>query len=220
MAGIEERYLLDRGYSQNSVLDLVSRRHELRVRQRLALQRSLCSGNQQRARTQKCVAVGSLRGGVIEIDGFNLIIGLEVALSGGLLIRCQDGALRDLAGLRGSYHLVEETERALGLLAEAFGELGIAEARFYLDRPVSNSGRLRARILERTAQWPCRVEVSVVSNPDRELIDRSRVVSSDSAVLDRAASWANLLGYLVESRIESTWLIDLTIAEPRHETLL
>ena len=48
------------------------------------------------------------------VDGFNLIITIEVALSGGLVLDCADGTVRDLAGLRGSYHPVDETDGAAG----------------------------------------------------------------------------------------------------------
>lgn len=106
----EAGWLLDRGYASNSVIDVVGRRHQLHARQRLALQRSMCSQGASQARKKKQLDVHGVRNGTLQIDGFNLIIGLEVALSGGLLLRGADGALRDLAGLRGSYHPVDETE--------------------------------------------------------------------------------------------------------------
>jgi hypothetical protein len=205
----EAAYLLDHGYATDSVLDLVSRRHELRVRQRTAMQRSMCSSQQRQARKGCCVAAACLKGNPVEIDGFNQIISLEVALSRGLLLRGSDGAYRDLAGLRGSYHPVDETERALSLLGTALGELGVTSARFYLDQPVSNSGRLRHRILEHAQAWNCDVDAKVVPNPDRDLYGKSLVISSDAAVLDRASSWFNLTEYLLNNHIGSASVLDL-----------
>ena len=170
LAREEAQYLLDRGYATESVLDVVSRRHELRVRQRSALQRSMCSSIQAKTRRERAVTEAQLRDGTVEIDGFNLVIWIEVALSKGLLLRGGDGAYRDLAGLRGSYHLVEETELALKLLGTVFYELRVQRARFYLDQPVSNSGRLKERMIQHSKSWTTQVEVLVVRNPDRELL--------------------------------------------------
>lgn len=168
----------------------------------------MCSERARQSRRSKQLVADAVRGKTLEIDGFNLIIGFEVALSGGLILRGADGALRDLAGLRGSYHPVEETDAALTVLGEICNELGVEQVRFYLDRPVSNSGRLRARILELACGWGNTVEVELVANPDQLLRDRSCVVSSDSVVLDQAKSWFNLLAHAINSRIKSAWLVE------------
>jgi hypothetical protein len=205
-------YLLDRGYATDSVVDVAARRYALRTRQRLALQRCICSSEQRQAREGKRLDMDGVRGTTVEVDGFNLIIGLEVALSGGLLLGGNDGAIRDLAGLRGTYRTVEETDAALFVLGNVLREFSPSALRVWLDRPVSNSGRLKARILERAADWAWPVEVNLTANPDRELSGRSSVVSSDSAVLDTAASWVNLLGYAVQRNLRSAWLVDLAVA--------
>lgn len=201
--------MLDRGYAADSVLDVVGRRHQLHARQRLALQRSMCSGRARERRVAKEMPASRISGETLAIDGFNLIIGLEVALSGGLLLRGTDGALRDLAGLRGSYHPVEETEGALSILGDLVDELAIERAEFYLDSPMSNSGRLRARILDRAQSWAKGASVELVANPDRVLMGRQCVVSSDSSVIDAAGSWFNLLAYALARRIQAAWVIEI-----------
>src|SRR5207245_4573046 len=97
-----------------------------------------------------------IRGEALVIDGFNRILHLEVALSGGVLLRCRDGCTRDLASLHGSYRSVVETETAIRLAGEALAELAPRSVEWLLDRPVSNSGRLAQRIetLGREAGWP------------------------------------------------------------------
>jgi hypothetical protein len=209
VASEEAAYLLSRGYAQTSVVDVVGRRHQLEARQRLALQRCMCSGAQREERTARQVKPEDIRGRALYIDGFNLIIGLEVALSGGVLLRGSDGALRDLAGLRGSYRPVAETETALELLGRLFDELRPAHVRTLLDAPVSNSGRLKTRLLEHGRSWACPVDVELVPDPDRELVGRELVVSGDSVVLDTAASWVNLLVYAVRTRVPDSWVVDL-----------
>jgi hypothetical protein len=141
----------------------------------------------------------------VAIDGFNLIITLEVALSGGLLLDGRDGALRDLAGLRGSYHAVEETDRAIELALDELAELAPSSARFYLDAPVSNSGRLRGRILEHARGRAFPVEVELVPNADAQLTHTPATVTSDSMILDRCPSWLNLVRWIVDRRLPRAW---------------
>jgi hypothetical protein len=139
------------------------------------------------------------------IDGFNLIITVEVALSGGLILDCADGTVRDLAGLRGSYHPVDETDQALELIGRELGALGPAGARIFLDAPVSNSGRLRARIHDFAHRWPFPVDAELVPNPDAILGRGENAVSSDSAILDRCGSWLNVGRFIVDRHIPQAW---------------
>ena len=51
-----------------------------------------------------------------KIKGASTLVGnLEVALSDSLLIRRIDGTIRDLAGLRGNYRIIDKTERAVNV---------------------------------------------------------------------------------------------------------
>src|SRR3954470_12015863 len=139
-------WLLGRGYPLHTAVEVVGNHHQLEARQRLALQRMLCSPDQRGKRAAKAIERTDARGRTLLVDGFNLIITIEVALSGGLVLDCADATVRDLAGLRGSYHPVDETDGALELIGRELGALGPAHVRFFLDAPVCNSGRLRARI--------------------------------------------------------------------------
>jgi hypothetical protein len=60
--------------------------------------------------------------GTVLIDGFNTFITLEVALSGSLVLQCADGTLRDLAGLHGSFRIVDKTVAAVDLVLKALGD--------------------------------------------------------------------------------------------------
>ena len=74
--------------------------------------------------------------------GFNTIITLEVALSGSLLLKSMDGTIRDLAALRGTYRLIDKTDSAIMLIGRVLEKMGVNKAIFYLDAPVSNSGKV------------------------------------------------------------------------------
>lgn len=211
-AAVELCWLLTRGYQIKSALKLVGDRHSLTERQRLALQRAACSDQSLAKRRKTCVAVEQLRGARVVIDGFNLLITLEAALSGGLVLLCRDGCLRDLSSVHGSYRSVQETERAITLIGTALAELGVAGVQWLLDRPVSNSGRLAAKLRTVAAQhgWPWQVDLSF--NPDAAMQTTDAIaLTSDSTVLDGVARWANLTTYVCTQAQLELWLVDLRV---------
>ena len=145
------------------------------------------------------------------MDGFNLIITLEAALSGGLLIRARDRTIRDLSSVHGSYRAVAETERAIHLVGEALTAIKPESVRWLLDSPVSNSGRLAQRIRDLAVQynWPWTVEA--VFNPDTIIKHaRETAVTSDSTILDQVETWINLGDFIIRRYIQEPWMIDLS----------
>jgi hypothetical protein len=186
-------WLLSRGYAQPGAVKLVGDRYGLRARQRLAVQRSVCSDDQLARRCRTRLAAEALAGKRVLVDGFNLVIVLESALGGAFLFVGRDGCIRDLAGLHGTYRIVRETPEALRLLAEALSRFQVLEAEILLDRPVSNSGRLKGLMEdfadEHGLPWLVRLE----DNPDIILRQSpDPILTADSAVLDECPAWANL----------------------------
>src|SRR5215467_3121110 len=203
-------WLLSRGYAATASLKLVGDHFALKERQRLAVARAACSDRQRESRERIRLPLESINGQDLLIDGFNIIITTEAALSGGVLIRCRDGCLRDMSSVHGSYRSVAETEEAIRLIGEILLGAEPASVLWLLDRPVSNSGRLAQRIREMAAEhnWPWGVEV--VMNPDKVLRSSDQtVVTSDSNVLDGVKGWINLGEILVTQRLPDTWIIDL-----------
>ncbi len=188
----EFSWLLTHGYATDSALKLVGDRHDLTVRQRMAVRRSACSDQALGLRLQSRIASADVRGQPLAIDGYNLLITVESALSGGLVLIGRDGCCRDLASVHGTYRKVEETLPALELIVESVASLGVSDVDWYLDSPVSNSGRLKAFLAEviaaRGGEAPVRPtwNIELVASPDALLwqCDAS-IVTSDSAVLDR-----------------------------------
>lgn len=224
----EVAWLLGRGYPLRTAVRTVGDHHQLAARQRLALQRAACSEAQRASRLARRAPASSLRDAEANVDGFNLIITLEVALSGGLLVRGPEGVLRDLAGLRGSYAPIPETDAAIDLLGGALSAAGAARARVLLDAAVPSSGKLRARLLERLGGpprspggAPLSIEATLVPDPDRLLAGAAGVVSSDSVVLDRCAGWINLADEIVATRVPAARIVDLgrrtpiTLSDPK-----
>jgi hypothetical protein len=137
--------------------------------------------------------LAQLAGDAVAVDGFNCLITVEAALAGGILLRGMDGALRDLASVHGSYRRVEETDRAIALLGNVLTAAAPASVVWFLDRPVSNSGQLRERLLALASRQGWNWPVELVPSADQAVITRGAIAaSSDGPVLDRCRGWVDL----------------------------
>ena len=207
----ELSWLLSRDYSMKGALKLVGDRHALTDRQRVAVSRASCSDQSKEHRAATNLAVEAMAGEELIIDGFNLIITIEAALSGGVLIHCRDGCIRDLSSVHGSYRPVNETDQALNLIGTAVEDLRPQSVAWLLDRPISNSGKSAKRIRDLATENGWNWTVEVLFNPDAEIIASGRpVISSDSHILDKTDGWINFNRYLLNERLKKYWLIDLS----------
>lgn len=204
-------WLFNRGYARHSAITLVGDHHQLTKRQRLAIGRAACSDADKQTRDQKLVALEAIKGRHILIDGFNLIITLEAAMAGAVLMRCHDGCIRDLASVHGTYRPVKETEAVITLIGETLAEFAPASVYWLFDKPISNSGRL-ALLVQYIAQahdWNWHAELH--DNPDRFIVDSGKIaITSDSAILDGAAYWINLSAFLIDRHFPDAWLLDFS----------
>jgi hypothetical protein len=122
-----------------------------------------------------------------------------------------DGTLRDLAGLRGTYKLIDKTDTAIDLIGKRLDKMKIRKAIFYLDSPVSNTGRLKSRLLELLYKYNFDIEVILIPNADVILNKLDHVVTSDGIILNTCESWINLAYEIVEEELPSTSYIDFEI---------
>jgi hypothetical protein len=199
-------WLLSRGYAAPSALNLVGNRYRLVERQRAAVLRSACADAALTARRSRELDPRSIRGRPLRIDGFNLILTLESALGGGVVLVGCDGCYRDLASVHGTYRRVEETRPALELAARWLADWGVGPCTWLLDAPVSNSGRLAAMIRAVGLGW----SAEVVSDPDAVLVAPGAVVATaDAGILDRCGEWVSLAHALVEVGVPGAFVVDL-----------
>jgi hypothetical protein len=191
-AAAELSWLLDRDYGLRSALALVGDRHALTQRQRLALARSVCSDAQMRERLQRQFALTTIRGGELWIDGYNLLITVESALAGAVILVGRDGCYRDLASQHGTYREVDETKKALVMIGEEFARWELTRVFWLFDKPVGNSGRLKALLLDLAKSRGWIWEAELEFSPDAVLARSPHpIATSDSAVLDRCSAWVN-----------------------------
>jgi hypothetical protein len=203
-------WLLNRGYPTGAARKLVGDRYNLSARQRTAIERCSCSDASIAWRRGRQLTPEAVRGRPLWLDGYNVLTTIEAALSGGVILAGRDGCYRDMASMHGSYRKVVETLPALELIGRTAAELEIGECRWYLDRPVSNSGRLRT-ILEQVGQrhgWPWHAEL--VQDPDGLLADSGQIVATaDSAILDRCTAWFNLAQETITRYVPDALIPDL-----------
>lgn len=203
-------WLLTRGYSDDAATKVVGDRHQLTRRQRIAVRRCACTDAQRDGRRSSRVPMTSLRGEHVAVDGFNVLLTIEAALAGGVVLGARDGCRRDLASMHGTWKRVAETARAIDFVLDALAAVAPAAVTFVLDRPVANSGRLAAVIrVAAEARLPaCRVELHDAA--DRAVLASGTVVATaDSAILDRAAKWVDLPGPILGQLTPSPWFVDL-----------
>ncbi len=211
-AGADFSLLLGKGYADKSSLKLVGDRYNLTHRQRLAVMRSACSKQQFKSRKSKQIDTNRISGKRIVIDGYNLLITIEAALAKGIIILCQDGCYRDLASVHGTYRKVAETVPAIELIADFLDCTGPVNVLWLLDKPVSNSGRLRALIenMAKDNAWQWTVEL--VMSPDALLIQTDEIVAtSDSVILDSCRQWVNLAAEIITQKLPTTEVLDLSL---------
>lgn len=208
-AVFELSWLFGRGYVDPSATKLVGDRHRLRQRQRVAVSRSAAGGDILARRMKRHRTPASVHGGALAIDAFNVLIGMETALAGGVLLRGVDGALRDLSSVHGSYRRIDVTAAALDALVDTVASWRPVSVAWFVDRPVSNSGRLAAWIRERAPtamEWA----VELPHDADRAVIEADAVAcSADARVLDLAPAWVDLLSEAVREHAPKAWIVDL-----------
>jgi hypothetical protein len=204
-------WLLDRGYARHSAIQLVGDHHQLNVRQRLAISRASCSSVNRETRQAKCLPIERIKVQQLVIDGFNLVITVETAMAGGLLLRCCDGCIRDIASIHGTYRQVQETRQAIELIGNVLQSFTPESVLWLFDKPVSNSGRLAVMVrnIAETHGWNWQAEL--IDNPDQTILGSHQVaVTSDSVILDGVGQWINLGAYLITNYFHEAWLINFS----------
>ena len=106
-------------------------------------------------------------------------------MSGAVILVGRDGCYRDLASMHGSYRKVAETQPALERIGRLLQRHAEGSCCWFLDRPVSNSGRLAQLIVDMATQhgwdWTTQLEYDVDG-----ILSRSphAIATADGVILD------------------------------------
>ena len=206
----ELSWLRGRGYAEPSAVALVGNRHQLAKRQRRAVSRAACSDAERAARQGRRVGLEALAGAALHVDGFNALITAESVRAGAPVFLGRDGALRDLASVHGSWRRGARTEAALDALEAQLRVAAPARVVWWLDAPVSNSGRLAGELRERAEAAGLPWEVRLDPDPDARLValEQGVAASADARILDGAPAWVDLPAAVL-AEMPDAWLVDL-----------
>lgn len=211
-AAIEEvSWLLGRGYPMDLAVRAAGDHHQLPARARICVSRAACAPVVAKARHAKSIPSTALRAKTVDLDAFNIVVSLEVARGTGLLFRCPDQALRDLAGLRGSYKPVEATQAAVETLVQWFADHSVDELRVWIDEPLSNSGQIRRMFHDASLRYSSmKTQVTLVRDADKAMAGQEIVVSADAVVIDQGQHWVNVVSEVLSEWAPSAWVLEFT----------
>lgn len=187
-------FLLERGYGESSSCELVGNRYKLSKRQQQAIKGMAAGNSAVKNREEKRISKENLRNQEIIIDGFNQVILLESMLSNAYLFQGKDTAYRDLSSLHGTYKSVNQTSKVLEMIGNHLNVLEVAKVIWCFDKPVSNSGRMKTKLLALAEEKQYNWEVVLENNPDKVIANSNSIaITSDAWILDRVTNWYNLM---------------------------
>lgn len=196
------RYLLNRRYPRKAALELVGNRYGLTYDERHLLHRGVFSSTSSQARRRKRISIKEIRNKDLAIDGHNVLITIEAGLSGRPLILGDDGYVRDISGLSGSFKKTKRTEEAIQFIIRTLKEWKPRQTLFLLDAPISMSGRLAEKIRDRLKRDNLLGDAMAVKVPEKILIGFPGIVAtSDTDIIDRSKKVLDLAGYVITKRI-------------------
>jgi hypothetical protein len=196
------RYLLNRGYPRKASLELVGNRFELTFDERHLLHRGVFSDVDSEARQKKIISLKAIQNKDLAIDGHNVLITVEAGLSGRPLILADDGFVRDISGLSGSFKKTEITEKALQLINAFLKKWRPRHTLFLFDAPISKSGILAQELRALLKKESLPGDALAMKVPEKILIGFPGVIAtSDTAIVDRSRRVVDLAGDIIRMRI-------------------
>jgi hypothetical protein len=197
-AAVDFRYLLNRGYPRENSLALVSNRYGLPRAARQLLHRGVFADTVAQARRAKLHLLNTLAGQPLALDGHNVLITLESALFGRVLVAADDGFIRDIAQLSRAYRDSPITRQALTLLAAYVSRHRPGPLTILFDAPMKRSGELAEHTRHLFAAQGLIAQARAVPVPERELLKFSgAVATSDTHLIDAKETIVDLAGEII-----------------------
>lgn len=198
------RYLLSRGYPRTAALILVGNRYALDRTARQILHRGVFAPHEAEARRAKLRFLPEVAGRPLGVDGHNVLITLECAGRGLPLVAADDGFIRDVGQVSGSFKPSRQTDAVLALLLDYLVQQNWRDpvAVFY-DAPMSLSGELARQTAALSTARGLRLTAAAVPVPERELQDfPGPIASSDTALIGVHAEVVDLAGEIIRQGLD------------------
>ncbi len=204
------RYLLNQEYPRKAALELVGNRYGLTFDERHLLHRGVFSDLDSEARRKRIISIKAIQNKDLAVDGHNVLITVEAGLSGRPLILADDGFVRDISGLSGSFKKTEMTQKAIQLIVTYLKKWKPCHVLFLFDAPISKSGILAQEMRASLKKDDLPGDAQAVQVPEKTLIGFQGVVAtSDTAILDRSEKVLDLAGDIIRTKIGSMSLVRL-----------
>lgn len=191
-AEYELKFLLNRGYRKTVALKLVANKHLLNKELRNYLVRKVFSNELIASRKDKIIKLNQIKDKTLFIDGYNVLITVEIICNNdyGSLVMGNDGILRDVKAIFGSYKKNSVTKSAIKSIVTLLHEENPKSIKFLYDSPVSNSGELAKLTKDIIKKSNLKGNAETYKNVDYTLVEQSKiqgsiVATSDGAVIDR-----------------------------------
>jgi hypothetical protein len=201
-AAADFRYLLNRGYPRAASLALVGNRYALPRPARQILHRGVFADTAAQARRAKLRLLSTLTGLPLALDGHNVLITLESALKGRVLVAADDGFVRDVAQLSRAYRNSPATRQALTLLAAYVSRHHPGPLTILYDAPMKRSGELADLTRQIFAAQGLAAQARAVPVPERELLDfEGALATSDTHLIDAKDILVDLAGEIIRQEL-------------------
>jgi len=210
---IDMRYLLNRGYNRKTAADYVTSRYKLSKEERAIIFRAVYPDEQAKNRLKKLISnPEEITGKTLLIDGFNNIITIENALKGAILIKCDDGLIRDISYTSRKFKLTQYTETAIIMIFEILKIYKPKESIFFFDEQISFSGEIASKIRQKMREEGINGYAKTCKRNDTEIIlkEEGIIASSDSLIMEKAERIFDLAGYITNSKFKER-ILDITV---------
>ncbi|MEM5789329.1 MAG: DUF434 domain-containing protein [Syntrophobacteraceae bacterium] len=189
----------NRDYPRAAALEWVGNRYALPKVERQLLLRGVFSQREALSRRTKRLRGAGWRNGLLVVDGHNVQITIESHLEDRILLRANDGALRDIAGQSARFRFTETSAMAIDMIFRFLRDFPPNGVLFLFDAPMSRSGEMASRYREELRKAKLAGDARAVPVPEREFPSSNHTAaSSDGAVLNSCLSWIDLAGSVIE----------------------
>ncbi|MFW6215692.1 MAG: DUF434 domain-containing protein [Alkalispirochaetaceae bacterium] len=180
------RFLLDRGYPEQSARKLVGDRYALSREERLILYRGVCSTATAIRRRSRLIPAAALEGELLFLDFYNLAFTIINYRLGRPLFLSTDGLLRDAGALHGRLGRQERLSWVLDPLVSTLGELRVSRVEVAFDAPVSHSAEHAARLRQAASGRRFSLTAELLDSADYPLRHARKgiLATADSAIID------------------------------------
>ncbi len=191
--------LQDRSYPRAAALEMAGNRYALCAPERQVLQRGVFDAATALSRRAKRAMGSAWQDSLLAVDGHNVQITVESFIEGRLLLRANDGAVRDIAGQSSRFRFSETGAVAVDMIFRFLREFPPERVLFLFDAPMAHSGELAAVYRDRMRKAGLRGDARAVPVPEREIpFPECVAASSDRAVLDAGTRWIDLAGRVMD----------------------